>query len=222
MTDDIENTPTPETTNQQAPEPLTALQRLMIAHGRRPTPNSDADTDTAPPVPALTQGVDNARAIDLPDNLTAASIVKMTESLDPAHPAAQLSTMNADLLSLMVAEDDQTRLLRRQAQTLDTLFHTMLNFGFTPPTKKKTTRGRKNKPDKDSLSVALQSQRQCFDIVKNLNATEYTNALAQHLLSKLESRSRTHDTRFENAVRDFAGDNHADTPLPQISGEQNE
>ncbi len=189
MTDDSNTPHTPENPNITAEEPLTALQKLMIEHGRRPAPE-----DVPPPVPALTKGVDDPNVMALPNNLTAASIAKMTESLDPAHPAAQLGAVNAEFLSLMVAEDDQTCLLRRQAQTLDTLFHTMLGFGFTP----KSSRQKKTKLDKDNIAIALQSQRQCFDVVKNLNATEYTNALAQLVLSRIA------------------------TPLPLIPNEQKE
>lgn len=180
---DTQNQTRSETKTTEAPAapPMTALQKLLVKHGKRLPPT--------PPRPALTEGVEDAHIMNLPNNLTASSIAKLTESLDPAHPAAQLSAMNEKFLSLMVAEDDQTCLLRRQAQTLDTLFHTMLNFSITPS----TTAYEQINLNTYNIGVALQSQRQCYDVVKSLKGFEYTDALTHHIASKRDTPSRHSD-----------------------------
>ena len=206
MTDDIDTPNTPEDTGETPPTKptpqLTPFQQLMVDKGHRKPPE--------PETPALTDGIIDPNVLGLPNNLTAASIAKMTESLDPDHPAAQLGAMNAKLLSLMMVEDDQSCMLRRQAQTLDTLFHTMLGFGMESAKRQKVS------PRKDNIALALQSQRQCFDTVKSLKSAEYTDAHRELVLSKAHTRESTRQKTRANTH----ANKRIPPPSPHVSTEQ--
>lgn len=184
--------PTPENTPKTQVEAiassLSAFDRLMIAQGKRKPP--------IPPAPALTHGEDAPDIIDLPRDLTAASISKMTQCLDKKHPASSLNEMNAKLYPMLMVEDDQMFMLRRQAQTLDTLFHTLINLGFKPDSDGNIY------PRMEKIAAALKTQSQASETVRGLKAIEYTDAMRQHLLANEKIRITTPLPRFSDIQKE--------------------
>lgn len=130
------------------------------------------------------------RTEKLPDDITAKSLSAMAAQLyGEAHPAAALEEMNKKLLPLLALEGDREDLLLRQAQTLDMVFHFMLQNGIAGPV------------DLPSVALALRAQQQSAEIINNVAMRDYYKALSdkmrrnttrQHLMNR--AKRQGHDT----------------------------
>lgn len=140
------------------------------------TENNDTPPQTNSPVKRVAQSLR-----DLPNNMTAKSLSTLAGALHgKEHPAAQLARMNEELLTLMMEEGEQERLLRRQAQTLDALFHLMIDHGINIPKKEHMAL----RADMTNLAAALKAQRQCFETIQGLNNMDYKNSMKSFIENK--------------------------------------
>ncbi len=124
--------------------------------------------DNTPPHPNT-----SSTPLTLPDDLTVQSLSRLTAHALPDHPAAQLAVLNDRFLALMHVEGDQTRLLMRQAQTLDALFHYFIKHGIGD-----------DAGDLSTLLMALKSQSLTTDAIKSVHLIDYWQTLTQSLREK--------------------------------------
>jgi len=108
------------------------------------------------------------------DDLTSQSLSNLARTgLSPNHPAAQLGAMNDTMHALMCSEGDQTRLLMRQAQTLDALFHFFIKHGI-----------RAEDINLSNMVMALKSQSLTTEAVKSVHSIEYLQTLVEYIKQK--------------------------------------
>ena len=120
--------------------------------------------------------------LTLPDDLTAEALTKLTSAtLSPNHPATDLKRMNDKLLVLLHEEGDQTRLLLRQSAVLNSLFHFLLNQSTTDLDNDGT-----GKPalDLNQIALALKTQNQCAQTVRDVQSIQYMQTIATQIQEK--------------------------------------
>jgi len=161
-----------------------------------------------PHTPEKDVNSDNVSIHEIPYDLTARSLARCAGAItSDNHPAADLKAMREALLPLLTSEGDGTRLLHRQCQVLDALFHTLIAHSVRP---KEETGPFRPPIDTEKLALALRAQSQCQETLKSVYAADY--------MKSLQGRMEAGQTRdFVHRLNAPAG-----TPTPQNSGEQTE
>jgi hypothetical protein len=136
------------------------------------------DTQNTPPqTPPATQTPQKRRLehSQLAYDLTAKSLSTCAgETLGKDHPAADLEIMTDGLVMTLIEEGTGETLLRREAQTLDATFHTLLNKGLEP-----------DEPDRLALlALALRAQKQASDTMHTAHMMPYTRVMQEYIASK--------------------------------------
>jgi hypothetical protein len=151
------------------------------------------DTD---PAPSLSTPDFSIRAAihELPYTQTAASLSRLAaaqSALSPdaadggrAHPAADLKAMNDALLTLLHEEGDQSRLLTRQVQVMDSLFHLLLQNAVhfeDMPQADIASPAPGHSINFSTLVLALKTQAQCAHTVRHVSAMDYMSRIAAQM-----------------------------------------
>jgi|GEM_PF-3774123 len=138
------------------------------------------------------------------DDLTSQSLSNLARTgLSPDHPAAQLGAMNDTMHALMCSEGDQTRLLMRQAQVLDALFHFFIKHGI-----------RAADINLSNMVMALKSQSLTTDAVKSVHSIEYLQTLVEYIKQKPSSASSQYPFNTAESCLHDGGIGEAEKMLP--------
>jgi len=112
---------------------------------------------------------------ETPNDLTAKSLSTcMAKTMGKDHPAATLEAMSQSLLAVLHHEGDGENRLHRQAQTLDALFHTLIDEALSPDTP----------TDLTLIAAALRAQKQSQEATARAHLMPYTKAMTEHIADK--------------------------------------
>lgn len=142
--------------------------------------------------------VNRANITDTPYDLTAKTLSRLAaDTLSPDHPAADLRAMNDSLLNLLFSEGDQSRMLARQAQVLDSLFHFLTQRGMAVASTAPAYMDGDHEaaapspippdvavPDLSVLMMALKSQRQCAETVRGVSVMDYMTTVQEAMQNR--------------------------------------
>lgn len=108
-------------------------------------------------------------------DITAKSLSACADkTLGEHHPAADLEIMTDQLVTTLIDEGCGETMLRREALTLDAVFHTFLNQGL-----------QDDEPDRLALlALALRAQKQAGDTLHNAHMMPYTRVMQEYIASK--------------------------------------
>jgi hypothetical protein len=108
-------------------------------------------------------------------DLTAKSIATCAgHTLGKDHPAADLEIMGDKIVTVLIDEGTGETLLRREVQTLDAAFHTLLNKGL-----------EEDEPDRLALlALALRAQKQAEETLGRAHMMPYHRVMQEYIAGK--------------------------------------